>query len=117
MQNFTVAFTDAHGVNHTGAVFELQYAHRHTGNSEIIGDGAMTNQTATVNYMFKYWHSQTAKDEGLQPSMLMSLQGNQSFDVYPPISETSMDLETFCINHLITATLPAIDPAAVVVTA
>lgn len=114
MKNTVISFTDAHGVTHAGAVFELQYAHRHLGTSEIIGEGAMSNQTVTVNYIFKYWYSQETKDAGLQPSVLVSLQGNQSFDVYPPITEAAVDLETFCINHLTTVTLPAIDPAAVV---
>ena len=115
MQNFNVAFTDAHGVTHTAAVFQLQYAHRHVGTSEVIGDNPMTNQTATVNYIFKYWYSQAAKDAGLQPNVLMSLQGNQSFDVYTALSDATLDLETFCINHLISTTLLAIDPNAVVV--
>ena len=114
MRVFNVAFTDAHGVTHTAAVFQLQYAHRHLGNSEIIGEGAMINQTVTINYIFKYWYSQETKDAGLQPSTLISLQGNQSFDVYPPYSEAAVDLETFCINHLTTVVLPGIDPAAVV---
>ena len=117
MQTFKIAFTDAHGVVHTEAVFQLYYAHRQIGTAEIIGEGAMTNQTVTVNYRYQYWYSQETKDAGLQPSLLISLQGAQAFDVYPPVTEATVDLETFCKEHLLTTVLPAIDPAATVVTA
>ena len=111
-----IRFTDAHGVAHTAAQFQLQHANRHTGQSEIIGDSVSSSQMVSVNYVFRYWYSQEAKNTGMQPSVLVTLNGSSSFDVYPTIDESTEDLETFCINHLLTVTLPAIDPAATVIT-
>ena len=115
MKNIVISFIDAHGVSHTGAVFELTYGNKNVSRSETIGQSEGTYNSISVNYQFQYWYSQAAKDEGLQPSFLMDKAGQQTFGAYPTTEAEIVSLEDYCIAHLISQVLPAIDPNAAVV--
>ena len=115
MKNTLINFTDAHGVTHTTAVFELTHGYKNISHIETIGASTSSNDSITVNYQFKFWHSQEAKTAGLQPEAFMDKAGQQTFGVYPATAEEVELLEDYCINHLITTILPGVDPNAVIV--
>lgn len=115
MKSTIINFTDAHGVAHTTAVFELSYGYKNTNQIETIGTISDNQQVVTVNYQFKFWHSQEAKTAGLQPEAFMDKAGQQTFGVYPASAEEVIALEDYCINHLITTILPGVDPNAVII--
>ena len=116
MKNTVISFTDAHGVTHTGAVFELTYGCKNDSKIETIGQSGGDQQMISVNYQFKYWHSQEAKEAGLQPMSFMDKGGQQTFGTYLSSDLEITALEDYCIAQLIETVLPTIDPTATVVT-
>ena len=114
MQTITVAFTDAQGVTHSDAVFEVMYGYKGVTTTEIIGTAANTQQVVTVNYQFHFWHSQATKLAGLQPNVLVNALGQNVFTTEVTDPNSIISLEDFCLNQLQTVVLPSIDPNVVI---
>lgn len=91
------------------------YGSKNVSKIETIGSNQQQQQSISVNFQFKYWHSQEAKDSGCQAIALMDKNGQATFGAYPSTEIEVSSLEDYCIAHLISDVLPAIDPNAAVV--
>lgn len=90
------------------------YGSKNVSKIETIGSNQQ-QQSISVNFQFKYWYSQAAKDEGLQPSFLMDKAGQQTFGAYPTSEAEIGELEDYCIDQLVNVVLKGIDASVVVV--
>ena len=114
MKNIIVSFTDAYGLQHTEAVFELNHGYKNVSQIEIIGTSGSTQQIINVDFQFKYWHSRAAKEAGALPIPFADKNGQQTFGANPTSETDVLNLEQYCLEQLINTVLPSIDPAFVV---
>ncbi len=110
MTTVKIAFSDAYGVTHTDAVFEVSYGYKNISDVQTIGNNPSAQKNIVVNCQFAYWTSQAAKDVNYQPMSLTTTTGQTMFDAYPASEAEVADLEAYCLNQLTTVILPAIDP-------
>lgn len=114
MKQTIVKFTDSFGVQHDSAIFELSYGYKNINETETIGNSQSNQTLVYVNFQFKYWHSESAKVNNLQPMQLVGIDGQSTFCAQPNSEIEIVDLEQFCIDQLISVVLPSIDPNFVV---
>lgn len=110
MKQFKVKFKDAFDVQHEGALFEMQYGNINLSKMVTIGTSNTESESVSVNYMFKYWHSEQSKSDGSQHMILTGLDGQTMFGTFPSGESEIGDLEEYCIKNLIEVVLPGIDP-------
>lgn len=115
MKNTTVKFTDSYGISHDAAVLELSYGYKNVSKTETVGASGQEQQSVSVNFQFKYWHSKDAKDSGCQAMQLMDKNGQNTFCAYPATESEIGGLEDYCIDQLINVVLKGVDPTATVV--
>ena len=78
---FNMTFTDAQGVTHTDAVFEVTNAY-YNANSAIYQDGA-PSVSRTTGYRVRYWPSSEAHAEGQPPYVFVDSHGRDTFSFMP----------------------------------
>ncbi|WP_321149345.1 hypothetical protein [Aeromonas jandaei] len=110
-KHFTVKFTDAYGIPHPAAVFELSYAQKTVNRVELFGAEQPQEQSVSVIYQFKYWHDLEALEAGKPPLLLSNNDGATMFSRVKHGEAEVSDLEGFCIEHLFSEVMPAIDPS------
>lgn len=115
MKNTTVKFIDSYGISHDAAVLELSYGYKNVSKTETVGTSGQEQQSVSVNFQFKYWHSKDAKDLGCQAMQLMDKNGQNTFGAYPTSESEIGELEDYCINQLINVVLKGIDANAKVI--
>lgn len=104
---FNMTFTDAQGVTHTDAVFEVVNAY-YNANSAIYQDGE-PSVSRTTGYRARYWPSATAHAEGRPPYLFVGLSGRDSF-TFAPSSALATEAEVVAAaeQHLQTVVLPSL---------
>lgn len=109
---FTMAFTDAQGVTHPGAVFVVQHAY-FSDNRQLqlnYADGVHAPhdyRNYHVAFSARYWPSQDAHDDGRPPYILVDSTGGDTFqllnlDTPPSTAEELLTaVETYMQNVLL----------------
>ncbi|MEE1913683.1 hypothetical protein ACK36G_18815 [Aeromonas veronii] len=116
MKQIKIALTDAFGIKHEGAVFELNYAQKTVNRVETIGTTRTEDSSVTIAYQFKYWHSREAVLAEKQPMVLTSAEGSTMFAGNVQGVLDVEHVEQFCISHLVEEVLPKLDPEFKVLT-
>lgn len=111
MKQIKIALTDAFGITHQAAVFELNYAQKTVNRIETIGTTRTEDSSVTIAYQFKYWHSEDAFLDGKQPMILANSDGSTMFAGNVQGVLDVEHTEQFCISHLVEEVLPKLDPA------
>lgn len=110
MKQIKIALTDAFGIKHESAVFELNYAQKTVNRVETIGTTRTEDSSVTIAYQFKYWHSEDAFVSEKQPMLLANADGSTMFAGNVQGVLDVEHVEQFCISHLIEEVLPKLDP-------
>ena len=99
MTMFNLSFTDAQGVTHTDAVFEVVGAY-YNANSAVYQDGAPST-SRTAGYRARYWPNSAAHLSGRPPYVFVDLQGRDTFTFSPASSlATSAEVVEAAEAHL-----------------
>lgn len=115
MKTVKIKFTDSFGITHDDAVFAVSYGSKNVSKTELVGNTGQTQQSVNVNFQFKYWHSQDAKDENMQAIPLTDRNGQVTFGAYPSTEGEVCDLEEYCLDQLVNVVLKGIDANAKVI--
>lgn len=110
MKQIKIALTDAFGIKHEAAVFELNYAQKTVNRVETIGTARTEDSSVTIAYQFKYWHSEDSWTGDKQPMILTNANGSTMFGGNVNGVTDVEHVEQFCISHLVEEVLPALDP-------
>lgn len=104
---FNLSFTDAQGITHTDAVFEVTNAY-YNANSAIYQDGAPSS-SRSAGYRARYWPSSDAHAEGRPPYLFVDLSGRDTF-VFNPSSDltTVEEVVVAAEEHLRNVVLPTL---------
>jgi hypothetical protein len=78
----TKSFTDSYGITHTNALVAIESCNTNS-NENYDESGAKIGENSNVNYSYRYWTSQTAKDSGAE-----ALNGHSSIDTAQSLQGT-----------------------------
>ena len=104
---FNMTFTDAQGVTHTDAVFEVVNAYYNANNS--IYEEGEPSASRSAGYRARYWPSAAAHAEGRPPYLFVDLSGRDTF-VFNPSSDltTADEVVAAAEQHLQAVVLPSL---------
>lgn len=104
---FNMTFTDAQGVTHTDAVFEVVNAYYNANNS-IYQEG-VPSASRSAGYRARYWPSAAAQAEDRPPYTFVERAGRDTFSFSPEqdIADATQ-LVSLCEEHLQNVVLPTL---------
>ena len=102
---FNMTFTDAQGVTHTDAVFEVVNAYYNANNS-IYQEG-VPSASRTAGYRARYWPNAAAHAEGRPAYLFVDMSGRDSFTFAPADNlATAAEVVEAAEEHLQNVVLP-----------